>query len=100
MRTSTVCSARPPHLSCACFEQTRRAALMSIWHAVFWFVVLVAFAFLVNSWLRLRRAEFIRTYRWPPGLLQKLVEHHPSLSRKDAALVSRGLRQFFIAYLV
>jgi len=73
---------------------------MSIWHAVFWFVVLVAFAFLVNSWLRLRRAEFIRTYRWPPGLLQKLSEQHPALSRKDAALVSRGLRQFFIAHLM
>jgi hypothetical protein len=73
---------------------------MSISQATFWFVVLAAFAFLLNSWLRLRRAEFIRTYRWPPGLLQKLIEHHPSLSRKDAALVSRGLRQFFIAYLM
>jgi hypothetical protein len=73
---------------------------MSIWHAVFWFGVIVAFAVLTNSWLRLRRAEYIRTYKWPPGLLQKLMEHHPHLSRKDAALVSRGLRQFFIAYLM
>ena len=32
--------------------------------------------------------------------MQKLIEHHPSLARKDAALVSRGLRQFFIAYLM
>jgi hypothetical protein len=73
---------------------------MSIWHAVFWVLVVVAFAFLANSWLRLRRAEFIRTYQWPPGLLRKLVEHHLSLSRNDAALVSRGLRQFFIAHLM
>jgi hypothetical protein len=73
---------------------------MSIWHAVFWFGVLVAFAVLTNAWLRLRRAEFIRTYKWPPGLLHKLIEHHPALARKDAALVSRGLRQFFIAYLM
>jgi len=46
-----------------CILRRHGAALMSIWHAVFWFVVLVAFALLGNSWLRLRRAEFIRTYR-------------------------------------
>ena len=23
---------------------------------------------IVPKWLQLRRAEFIRTYRWPPGL--------------------------------
>ena len=70
----------------------------------FWFVVLAVIAllplFLLKSWLRLRRAEFIRTYKWPPGLLKKLSEHYPALSRKDAALVSRGLRQFFIAHLM
>ena len=49
---------------------------------------------------RLRRAEFIRTYRWPRGLLGKLNDKHPDIVRKDAALVSRGLRQFFIAYLM
>jgi hypothetical protein len=49
---------------------------------------------------RLRRAEFIRTYRWPRGLLGKLSDKHPGIVRKDAALVSRGLRQFFIAYLM
>ncbi|WP_119274058.1 glycine-rich domain-containing protein [Taklimakanibacter deserti] len=64
------------------------------------FIALVLVAWLLNSWLRLRRAEFIRTYKWPAGLLQKLAEHHPDLARKDTALVSRGLRQFFIAYLM
>ena len=49
---------------------------------------------------RLRRAEFVRTYRWPRGLLHKLGEKHTGLVRKDAALVSRGLRQFFIAHLM
>ena len=39
---------------------------------------------------RLRRAEFIRTYRWPHGLLGKLSDKHPDVVRKDAALVSRG----------
>jgi hypothetical protein len=50
--------------------------------------------------LRLRRAEFIRSYQWPPGLLNKLEQKHPALTRKDTALVSRGLRQFFIAHLM
>ena len=27
---------------------------------------------LFRKWLHLRRAEFIRTYRWPPGLLERL----------------------------
>ena len=33
---------------------------------------------------RLRRAEFIRTYRWPRGLLGKLNDKHPDIVRKDA----------------
>jgi hypothetical protein len=48
---------------------------------------------------RLKRAEFIRTYQWPRGLLDKLLKKHPGLTRKDTALVSRGLRQFFIVHL-
>ena len=48
---------------------------------------------------QLKRAEFIRTYAWPPGLLERL-EKHRGVERKDSALVSRGLRQFFIAYLM
>lgn len=57
-------------------------------------------ASLFRKWLQLRRAEFIRTYRWPPGLLDRLEKHRAGLERKDSALVSRGLRQFFIAYLM
>jgi hypothetical protein len=53
-----------------------------------------------RPWLQLRRAEFIRTYRWPPGLLERLEKHRPGMERKDSALVSRGLRQFFVAYLM
>ena len=49
---------------------------------------------------RLKRAEFIRTYQWPIGLLDKLEQKHPALTRKDTALVSRGLRQFFLAHLM
>jgi hypothetical protein len=59
---------------------------------------IVAFRFW-QSGLRLKQAELIRTYRWPRGLLVKLMKEH-NLGRKEAALVSRGLRQFFIAYLM
>jgi hypothetical protein len=55
---------------------------------------------LYRYWLQLRRAEFIRTYAWPRGLLERLEKHHPGMERKDSALVSRGLRQFFITYLM
>jgi hypothetical protein len=49
---------------------------------------------------RLARAEAIRTYQWPRGLLERLERKHPGMGRKESALVSRGLRQFFIAYLM
>jgi hypothetical protein len=68
-------------------------------YTIFAVTAVVAVSGLLHSWLRLRRAEFIRTYEWPPGLLQKLNEHYPALDRKDSALVASGLRQFFIAYL-
>lgn len=53
-----------------------------------------------RKFVQLRRAEFIRTYKFPRGLLSKLEQHHPGFTRKESALVSRGLRQFFIAYLM
>lgn len=46
-----------------------------------------------------QRAEYIRTYAWPPGLLDKLTQKYPRFARKETALVSQGLRQFFMAYL-
>jgi hypothetical protein len=48
---------------------------------------------------RIRRAEFIRGYAWPPGLLNKLQSKHKGFARKESALVAEGLRQFFLAYL-
>ncbi len=47
----------------------------------------------------LQRAEFIRTYAWPPGLLGKITVIHPYFRRKEGALIAQGLRQFFLAYL-
>jgi hypothetical protein len=64
------------------------------------FVALLLLGPLYRYWLQLNRAEFIRTYPWPRGLLERLEKHRPGMERKDSALVSRGLRQFFIAYLM
>jgi len=72
-------------------------------------VSFIGFALIATPWRdivqfrplqRLRRAEFIRTYKFPRGLLPKLEQRHPGFTRKESALVSRGLRQFFIAYLM
>ncbi|WP_398500796.1 glycine-rich domain-containing protein [Variovorax sp.] len=45
------------------------------------------------------RRQFIREARLPPFLVHKLIAAHPQLSRRDAELVLRGLRQFFMAHL-
>ena len=63
-------------------------------------IVLIIAGRLYGKWLTYRRAEFIRTFRWPRGLLERMEKHHPGFERKDSALVSRGLRQFFLAYLM
>jgi hypothetical protein len=68
--------------------------------AIFVIIALIVGVPWFNSWRRLRRAEFIRTYRWPPGLLDKLSRKHPTLHRKETALVAHGLRHFFLAYLM
>lgn len=43
--------------------------------------------------------QAIDSYAWPPGLIERLAEHHPTLTSDEIELVSRGLRQFFRAYL-
>lgn len=60
---------------------------------------LVGFRFWEQS-RKLKRAQFVREYRWPPGLLDRLTKHHPEFARKETALVGQGLRQFFLAYLL
>jgi hypothetical protein len=46
-----------------------------------------------------RRAEFIRHYSFPRGLIEKLQARRPGLPAKDGQLVARALRQFFVAHL-
>lgn len=59
----------------------------------------IAAVLFVPTYRRLKRAEFIRTYEWPPGLLDKLARQYRGFTRKESALVAQGLRQFFLAYL-
>jgi hypothetical protein len=71
-----------------------------VFSAVLLAIAAVGSVILFGKWMSLRRAEFIRTFRWPPGLLERLEKRHPGFGRKDSALVSQGLRQFFLAYLM
>lgn len=48
---------------------------------------------------RLARERFIREFALPRGLYERLRKRRPELELKDCALVARGLRQFFLAYL-
>ena len=67
------------------------------------FVLISALAAaLLFVWLRTRRvmrADYIRSYMFPPGLLERLHQRRPDLSLKDRQLVARALRQFFLVYL-
>lgn len=66
---------------------------------VFLTVILILVSLsLWSQWSRAKRIEFIRTYSFPPGLFAKLSAHRPGLSKKNLQLVSRGLRQFFLAH--
>jgi hypothetical protein len=59
----------------------------------------VAWIGVVRRWRRAARAEFIRSYRLPVGLYERLCKKRPSLSQKDCELVGHALRQFFLAHL-
>jgi hypothetical protein len=48
---------------------------------------------------RLARERFVRQFVLPRGLYERLRKRRPELELKDCALVARGLRQFFLAYL-
>ena len=39
-------------------------------------------AFLYRAWLNYRREDFIRNYRWPAGLLERLERRHAGFGRK------------------
>ena len=63
------------------------------------FILGLTLLFVWFKWQKSVRAEFIRTYHFPPGLFDKLQKKQPTLSTKDCQLTSRALRQFFLVYL-
>lgn len=68
------------------------------------FLILMTVMLAITSlivWSRLRtarRAEYIRSYTLPRGIMERLQRRHPQLTLKDCQLVNKGLRQFFLAY--
>ena len=65
-------------------------------------VTAVLAVLLAVTWARLRRLQrdrFIREYGFPDGLLDRLAKRRPEWDLKARVLVSRALRQFFLAYL-
>jgi hypothetical protein len=66
------------------------------------FAILVLGSVLLAVASRLRaakRAEYIRHYDFPKGLIERLQKRRPGLAAKDGQLVAHALRQFFLAYL-
>ena len=59
----------------------------------------IALAIVWSRWRTSARADFIRTYMFPPGLLDKFALHRPELTLKERQLVAHALRQFFLAHL-
>ena len=52
---------------------------------------------LLAAWVASRRRMAIREGRLPPIAKRKLLQQYPQLQAKDADLVERGFRQFFMA---
>lgn len=63
--------------------------------------ILLGIIFYISRAVKLsQRRNFIRHYKFPPGLLQKLQQTHPQIQAKEFSLVAQGLRQFFLSYLL
>jgi hypothetical protein len=71
---------------------------MPILIAVF-IILIVLIAVIWSRQLAFERAEYIRTFMLPSGLLDKLNSQRPELEAKDHQLIARALRQFFMAHL-
>ena len=62
-------------------------------------LLLIVLVVLWNRWILAVRSEFIRSYRLPKGIFESLTRKYPHLEPKDCQLVSRALRQYFLAHL-
>ena len=63
---------------------------MTVPIAILLAAALFASAYFYGKWRTLRRAEFIRTFRWPRGLLERLEKHHPGFESARTARWSRA----------
>ena len=59
----------------------------------------VALFIVWSRWRTAARADYIRGYMFPRGLLDRFGVKRPELSLKERQLVARGLRQYFLAHL-
>ena len=75
------------------------AAMQSIGVLVAGLVIGVLLNAAFKAWQASARRQFVREARLPPFLVGKLREAYPQLQQRDAELVLRGLRQFFMAHL-
>lgn len=77
------------------------AALSGRWSPGFGWPVMVFVSAValgaIGAWARWRRERVIRESPLPQFLKRKLRDAYPALRQKDADLVERGLRQFFLA---
>jgi len=91
-----MCGVAPESGSCPQNDDMPQAIL---W---WWLIPGLLLVWLLALWRRLREARrvgFIRQYAFPKGLMDKLRQQYPDVPARDLALVSRGLRQFFLAHL-
>ncbi|RYF33337.1 MAG: hypothetical protein EOO26_08495 [Comamonadaceae bacterium] len=74
-----------------------------MWKTSFAFWLTVVFSVLLAGALKARetslRRQFVREAEFPRFLTAKIRAAHPDLAERDAELVLRGLRQFFMAHL-
>jgi hypothetical protein len=62
-------------------------------------VLCIAAALLWRRHVAKAREAHIRSFQFPKGLFSQVTAKYPHLTAQDMELVSRGLRQFFLAYL-
>ncbi len=67
--------------------------------AVLLALAVVLLAAMGTRLVRAQRETYVRTYMFPPGLIDALRKRRPGLDLKDRQLVAHALRQFFLAYL-
>lgn len=75
------------------------AAMHSVGVLVLGLVIAAVANGALGAWQESARRQFVREGRLPLFLLDKLRDLYPQLQPRDAELVVRGLRQFFMAHL-